>query len=371
VEAVLEKALPNFPSIDEATVRHWIFSTNGHYRSLETLANGQLITAGDPDAFPAQLAVLRMIYQDQAMQPKIKETTELDRFAKHKTLYQCASQAAYGIFYVDVDPENDTVTPQLNLLIVANTMRSGPHNTPLFAFLHSIIHKMGKIDAGKEIEQIVPQLLVLRAFLHDAPCSVLDLLSVAIRSDDKVIPPLFTDWQSPASRLCTRHLLMEDLKSTYFTEPPAEEATCDTGVSLIKLTESTGAGVRLAFPRVQNYPAIEGVVFGLLGDANDPTKQYPLAVQMQCYSDGHPSEVVEWANKAHDHVQNKLGFRKREYYVLLCVTNLPSPAPTLPKGTLVVGPEFLEALCRPFGLGSAVLEIIKKKRATTSPATDR
>jgi hypothetical protein len=248
------------------------------------------------------------------------------------------------------------------MMIVENSMNwmhPPGATTPLSSLLGSIMEKIGRVDAKKEIEQVVPQLLVLRAFLRDGDSrSALDLLSV---SD---IQPLFAGWQpSDTDRLCFRKVKMEDLKGIYLSEPKGEEGTRGAGDTLIKSGRAE-TGVRFAFPTMADYPAIEGVAFGLLSDTNDPTKQYPLAVQMKCGGQVPADDVKEWARAAHDHVTKVLGFRQREYYVLLCVANLPSATSALPKGTLVVGPDFLEALCRPFGIGSALMEEIQVKRTT-------
>ncbi len=159
---------------------------------------------------------------------------------------------------------------------------------------------------------------------------------------------------------------MEDHKGIYLSEPKGEEGTRGAGDTLIK-SGRVETGVRFAFPTMADYPALlcSGlVVFGLLSDTNDPTKQYPLAVQMKCGGQVPADDVKEWARAAHDHMTKVLGFRQREYYVLLCVANLPSATSALSKGTLVVGPDFLEALCRPFGIGSALMEEIQGKRTT-------
>jgi hypothetical protein len=370
-----ELAQRKWPGWDRAFVRHQLFSTNGHYRSLEMLAGRKSVTAGSWTAFAAQVAVLRMIYKHRSMLPKVEEATVIDPDGKSQdrpsTLYQCASEEHYGIFYGEVDVQNKQVTPRLNMMIVANSIHDLPDNTkvPLSDLLLSIIHKMGKVLAEKEIELIVPQLLVLRAFLQDAPWIVDDLLSIAIRTDKGVTVknPWFIGWEpSDPGRLCTRKLTLDDLKGINLTEATGENWL--TGDEVIKAGAKCRSGVRFAFPKVSNYPGIEGVVFGLLSDATDGTKQYSLAVQMKCQANAKPCHLVEWARSAHRQMK-KLEFREGEYYVLLCLTSLPDSTPDLPKGTLVVGLQFLEALCRPFGLESAVLDTIRNKQGSTTQDT--
>jgi hypothetical protein len=351
MEEVLRVARPKW-NVGEKTLRNWIFSTNGHYRSLEKLENGSVIKDGCMEAFPAQLALLRKIYQHESMLPKMTETVELDPFHKKRmTLFQCACASNYGIFYAQVDLHAQTVIPQLNMMCVANTLRSiDGDNKPVSDFLLSIIRKIGNLNAAKEAEQIVPLLPVLRAFLKDAPWIAEELLSVArVDIGRRVIKPWFIGWQpSDAACLCTRHLKVKDLENLYLTVDGTSETSGDT---LIQSggANSAGGGVRFAFPSAKTYPGIEGVVFGLLGDTNDPSKQYPLAVQMKCRGEVRPGKLAEWAQLAHDQMMS-LGFRAGEYYVLLGTANLSPTFPDLPKGTLVVGPDFLEALCRPFGL---------------------
>jgi hypothetical protein len=223
----------------------------------------------------------------------------------------------------------------------------------------------------KDISLAIPRLLVLRAFLLNPPPwadqgMVEDLLSVTVRAwtgyptrDIVDIKPLFTGWQlSEAHPPCARKPRMEDLEAMDLVEETP--CTMATGEALIKRgVRNGGAGVCFAFPKASDYPAIQGVVFGLLRDAKDATKQYPLAVQMSCFAGAGPTALVRRAQRAHEQMK-QLGSSEGEYYVLLCGTNLPSTIPTdLPKGTLVVGDTFLEALCRPFGLGPAVLDAIR------------
>jgi hypothetical protein len=364
---VLHQKWPNQP------LRHQLYCTNGHYRSLEMLANEGRIKEGRKEAFPAQLTVLRMIYREPSMRPRISGREVIDADGKSTgapaTLYECACDARYGIFYAEVDAHNETVTPELNMTIVANSlydcMRHRPFGPrmPFWEFLSSIIDMVGKVDAN----QVIPRLLVLRAFLLDDSLSddqwkVERHLSVTIQRDgldSTVIKPLFSAWQpSDTDRLSFRRLKVEDLKainqaSIAEVAPRAVRAREDA-----KSAAGNGAGLRFAVPKASSSPVIEGVVFGLLCDAQDATKQYPLAIQMKYHADVGESNLAESARRAHDHMQQKLQFCKGDYYVLLCATEFP-PTNELPKGTLVVGPEFLKALCRPFGLGPALWEFFQ------------
>jgi hypothetical protein len=272
MEKILEESLPVWSGIDPAVVRHQFFSTNGHYRSLEVLADRKLITAGSAAAFPAQLAVLRHIYQDPSMRPAMTETEVLDPAwnseGKSGTLYECACDWNSGIFYLDTFPEKRQVTPQLNMMIVSNSILDHGTKTPLQQLLLSIIDFMGRVNAIKSIEQVIPRLLVLRAFLREAPWRLEQLLSVAIPSHEdpkqsEDLRPGFIGWQpSDTVRLCTLQLKMEDLDAIDLAEAVSTEAAGDA--LMMDEARSPSSGVRFAFPKVPTYPGIEGVVFGLL-----------------------------------------------------------------------------------------------------------
>jgi hypothetical protein len=191
------------------------------------------------------------------------------------------------------------------------------------------------------------------------------LLSVTTsRAPDvvNVVKPLIVGWEpADGDSLCACQLDFRDLDGIDLVEAaPWNQATGDS--LILEEAKKTRSGVRIAFHKFDYYPGIEGVVFGLLRDA---TKQYPLAFQMKCWSNASNSVLCDWANNAHKQMKN-LGFCEGEYYVLLCVTlPLPPAIPGLPKGTMIVGGTFLAALCRPFGLGSAVMETIRQKEAAS------
>lgn len=370
---------------DPTILRQDLYSTNGHYRSLETYSRGDLISDGDGNAFPTQLELLRFTYQHEAMYPWLQESEVLPVGPQSKNmLYKCASEPGFGIFYGDVDLATKTVVPVLNIAIVNNGLAMvppAPALTPngfldetangLVPFLRLLISAVGAINPTKRLELVLPRLVTLRSFLFEKSVSLDILLSVKVKVEnpDNTIPqthrtvlPMFKGWggDNDLTHVCTPVLKHHHLHGLESEAPPYTQISGD---ALIKTTfkksrDSPDAGVLMAFPDLLNYIGIEGVVFGLLQDSRDSSKQFPMAVQLKCRgSKVNPCDLIGWATDAHKQMQH-LGFRKGEYYVLLGGTMLPKAGADLPEGTIAVGPEFIRALCRPFGLRSVIMQRI-------------
>jgi hypothetical protein len=258
IEKVVQQSLSAWKGVDPAVVRHQFFSTNGHYRSLEVLADKKLITVGSAAAFAAQLAVLRHVYRHPSMRPKMSEATVLDR-ARHAegesaTLFECACDWNSGIFYQEAFPDERKVAPQLNMMIVSNSILDDADETPLQQLLLSIIDVIGKVNAIKAIEQVIPRLLVLRAFVKSAPWRLEQLLSVAIPSPrypyrSENLRPVFIGWRpSDGVRLCTRKLKMKDLDAVDLAEAPCPDPWSAGDALIMDEARTPSSGVRFVFP---------------------------------------------------------------------------------------------------------------------------
>jgi hypothetical protein len=115
--------------------------------------------------------------------------------------------------------------------------------------------------------------------------------------------------------------------------------------------------VRILLPDVQNYPSIEGIhdMFSVGG------KPVWAVIQMKMRKTFTAGEIVEALEAMHTHAQKSLGMKAGAYYAVL-YTAAPNSSKSIPRGSVVLGPQALDACLQRISPDLPLLRLIQEKR---------
>lgn len=339
-------------------LRYEIHGTGGHYASIATAVNAFLCHRQPRLGFaPTQaIAVFRKVIAAGGTW----RTTEEEKLTDPgPTLHELAdSVVVQGVIYREVDVVHNLVTPAV---------------IPQALFDQAIKQKFFP-------DPLIPMLLKLRPLLLADGANAIKSAEVAVPLTELIhahclllhgasLPTLEDLWGANGAQIVGWHAeslgsitLRESLREGKFMMCEDAGCTHTSGTELI--TETLRAGedqARFAFPAVDNYPSIEGVV------TNFVTGRHSV-VQLKMRTKVSRKDLRTWIDAVHTWATEKLKLEAETYYCVLYTTQGSIDMSGVRRGTIVVNLNGLMRLLTPLGVTPLIQEL--QKHADNEPPGD-
>ena len=353
-----------------------IFRCAGHYRTLETVAacvlNEQplesVVTSfgcRDEGHFNALLLALLIAFRGEHVAEATKLQCESD--VAGATLFELAN--ARLVLYEEVETKGQTVKPTVlpealecrNGMTIASPFLQRAER--LCAAISGANSSLSREETRKFWEQFVPLVELLKAALLSRRLKQNN--GGAVRLCGDVYPAegvAVMGWDGqPTCDLRFR----DAVGDLAYEHLPSEKRMWEEkrAVTVVKQRRLLGSRLKCgavcyAFPSVDNYPAIEGghSALEMVGAGG---KKTPIAALVQMkLSKLTKSDLESYLAAMHAEARS-LGLKKKGYVAILYTASLPQSA-VLPRGSLVICHEAIEALVAPLGRESVMTVMLRE-----------
>jgi len=366
---------------------HDLHGTGGHYRSIKHLWEQRVTKLTNLDdfrsPFPASphrsdfaIDVLSKLITGKN---RVQETSILlnDRDGTTSTARYVIDKNYFGVFIQSVDVRTRTI----DITIAPSALRFKSCMVNDYPLQKQGLVKLlktigeGVVNTGnweKRVERLFPMVEMVHAYMwnklpQSTPATADDLYGAG----NYVYRPW--DGESPVLEISRGFKdvdlfpIEEEKCSTDVTEEETmaeekkkriKEEKIKKGRELIEKAArdapSTPGRQFFAFPKVDNFPNVEGIVTNFIFGKD-------ALVQMKIRQDMWKAEAVKYIQNIHGEAADRKLPQKSYIAVLYTTVDLTKIDPsTLPPGSLIVGPRALERLLNPFGI-SPFLQRIKAK----------